>query len=113
MTLVIDEEFGSHLVMIDSTFFIVSSITDSENMLGVEEEGVEGVEGVESEEEKESVVEDEKRRASIPLFAAILLGVSDRAIEPENVRSKLIIFQTGGLQLLVILVECLIWSGVI
>lgn len=82
MTLVIDEEFGSHLVMIDSTFFIVSSITDSESMLGVEEEGVEGVEGVESEEEKESVVEDEKRRASIPLFAAILLGVSDRAIEP-------------------------------
>lgn len=83
MALVIGEEFGSHLVMIDSTFFIVSSITDSENMLWVEEEGVEGVEGVvESEEEKESVVENEKRRANIPLFAAILLGVSDRAIEP-------------------------------
>lgn len=58
---------------------------DSENMLWVEEgvEGVEGEEGVvESEEEKESVVEDEKRRANIPLFAAILIGVSDRAIEP-------------------------------
>lgn len=83
MALVTGEEFGSHLVMIDSTFFIVSSIMDSENMLWVEEEGVEGVEGVvESEEEKESVVEDEKRRANIPLFAARLLGVSDRTIEP-------------------------------
>lgn len=83
MALVTGEEFGSHLVMIDSTFFIVSSIMDSENMLWVEEEGVEGVEGVvESEEEKESVVENEKRRANIPLFAAILIGVSDRAIEP-------------------------------
>lgn len=85
MALVTGEEFGSHLVMIDSTFFIVSSIMDSENMLWVEEgvEGVEGEEGVvESEEEKESVVEDEKRRANIPLFAARLLGVSDRTIEP-------------------------------
>lgn len=75
----IDEEFGSHLVMIDSTFFIVSSISDSENMLWVEEEGVEGVE---NEEERESVLVDEKRWAKTPLFAAVLLGVSGRAIEP-------------------------------
>jgi hypothetical protein len=78
VTLVIDEEFGSHLVMINSAFSIVSSVTDLESLWEEEE----GVERVENEEENEHVLEDAKKWANIPLVAATLFGVSDRTIEP-------------------------------
>lgn len=78
-----DEEFGSHLVMIDSAFSMFSSIMDSVNLWV----GVNGMGEFENEvEEVRDVLDDEKKRANIHFLAMwvllFLFGVSDKVIRP-------------------------------
>lgn len=84
MILVYEEEFGSHLVMMDSAIAMFSSIISREKL----REGVEAVQELESEcEEEELVLVDwKKKRLGVTFLgasvAAPLLGVSDSIIEP-------------------------------
>ena len=87
-----EEEFGSHLEMIDSAFSMFSSIMVLENLrIRVEGMGEPGNEDKEervfelgNEDQEERVFEEEKKRLDINLLGMFLFffGVSDSIIEP-------------------------------
>ena len=82
VSLVYEEELGSHLVIMDSAFSMFSSIIDRENWWG----GVEGAEEIGMEYEGERVLEDVKN-LDILRFGwrvLVLFGVSDSIIVPES-----------------------------